>query len=460
MITGAMKTTSTEALDALANLLPFHLLADKIRHQAALRMATIAETHPLRKMVMKATARGYVKSHPSPMHELMFTYNLNPRQLEVISSVRDANRYCRQANVLIASTKEEAMQTEDLDTADVKIFTDGSAIHGKVGAAAVIYREGNRTNTIWKHLGSDEEHTVHEAECVAILMGLHTIKRWKYKRVTIYADNQAALQGLTASAPGPGKYILDAIHKEISKAAETNGGDRIRLRWIPGHQGVKGNEAADVEAKRAAEGETSPGKDLPKILKKELPTNKAAAKQRFSKEVKEVRAERWKQHTEGRFIAKTAPELPSKKHCAKLGELTRKGASIWTQLKTGHVGLNKHLHRIKVVESPKCARCKIYNESVEHYLLHCKAYKRERITMKRSTKGGTKDIGRLLGNQRNAKAVVDYVIETGRLKWVKKDDKEEAAGQKAKRKGQQGERGREGERRGRREEGAGREEAR
>jgi hypothetical protein len=29
---------------------------------------------------------------------------------------------------------------------------------------------------------------------------------------------------------------------------------------------------------------------------------------------------------------------------------------------------------IKVVESPKCAKCKYYDESVEHYLLHCKAY--------------------------------------------------------------------------------------
>jgi hypothetical protein len=149
--------------------------------------------------------------------------------------------------------------------------------------------------------------------------------------------------------PGPGKYILDEIHKEIDKAAATNGGDRIRFRWIPGHQGVKGNEEADMEAKKAAEGETSLGGDLPRILQKNLPTNKAAEKQRFNKEVKEVRAERWKWHTEGKFISKTAPELPSKKHCAKLGELSRKGASIWTQLKTGHVGLNtsvKHASRL------------------------------------------------------------------------------------------------------------------
>jgi hypothetical protein len=185
---------------------------------------------------------------------------------------------------------------------------------------------------------------------------------------------------------------------------------------------VEGNEAVDVEAKRAAGGKTSERKNLPKMLQKDLPTSKAAEKQRFNKEVKEVRAERWKQNTEGKFISRTAPELPSKKHCEKLGELSRKGASIWTQLRTGHVGLNKHLHRIKVVDSPKCGNCKIFDESVEHYLLHCRAYKQERIAMKRRVKGGTKDIGRLLGNQSNAEAVVDFVIETGRLKWVKKEE--------------------------------------
>jgi hypothetical protein len=258
-------------------------------------------------------------------------------------------------------------------------------------------------------------------------MGLNAIKRWKYKSATVYADNQAALQGLTANEPGPGKYMLDAIHNEISRAMEKNGRDKIRLRWIPGHEGVEGNEAVDIEAKKAAEGKTSPKKDLPKMLKKELPTSKAAAKQKFNKELKEASGERWKQHAEGKFISKTAPDLPSKRHCEKLGELSRKGASIWTQLKTGHIGLNKHLHRIKVVESPKCAKCKNYDESVEHFLLHCNAYRRERIAMKRRVKGGTRDIGRLLGNQYNAEAVIDFVVETGRLKWVKKEEKGKGA---------------------------------
>ena len=134
---------------------------------------------------------------------------------------------------------------------------------------------------------------------------------------------------------------------------------------------------------------------------------------------KKARARRWKEYSEGRFIAKTSPDFPTRKHCDTLGELTRKGGSVWTQLKTGHIGLNSHLCRIKVMDSARCPRCNKYEETVEHFLLHCEAYKQERRTLKRKVKGGLKKIRRVLGDHRNAQAVVDYVFETGRLRWAR-----------------------------------------
>jgi hypothetical protein len=71
-------------------------------------------------------------------------------------------------------------------------------------------------------------------------------------------------------------------------------------------------------------------------------------------EVGKARAARWEQYAKGRLMAKTAPDFPTNKHCKALGELTCKGGSVWSQLKTGHVRLNKHLYRIKVADSPMC----------------------------------------------------------------------------------------------------------
>jgi hypothetical protein len=60
MIMGAMKTTATDVIETMANLIPFHLLVEKHHHQAAIQLATLPETHPLHKLVIN-TAKRLVK---------------------------------------------------------------------------------------------------------------------------------------------------------------------------------------------------------------------------------------------------------------------------------------------------------------------------------------------------------------------------------------------------------------
>ena len=54
MITGAMKTTATDIVKVMANLIPFHLLIEKHCHRAAICLATLPEMHPLHKLITNA----------------------------------------------------------------------------------------------------------------------------------------------------------------------------------------------------------------------------------------------------------------------------------------------------------------------------------------------------------------------------------------------------------------------
>ncbi|KAJ7641360.1 hypothetical protein FB45DRAFT_686638, partial [Roridomyces roridus] len=54
MIAGGMVSSPADLLDAHADLLPINLVVDKILHRAAVRYASIPESHPLHEEVRKA----------------------------------------------------------------------------------------------------------------------------------------------------------------------------------------------------------------------------------------------------------------------------------------------------------------------------------------------------------------------------------------------------------------------
>lgn len=62
VITGGMRTSPRDAAEAHVDIIPFSLLVDKVRQQAAARLATMPGTHPLHKAVKSAAARN-IKRH-------------------------------------------------------------------------------------------------------------------------------------------------------------------------------------------------------------------------------------------------------------------------------------------------------------------------------------------------------------------------------------------------------------
>jgi len=151
-ITGGMSTTANDTLDVLSDLLPFHLLVEKHCYQVALHLASLPKSHPLHKPVINAANR-YVKMHPTPLHYMMHEYELHPEKVEKIEATGRPNKWVPDFATRIADTKDAAVEEDKGDRADIRIYTDGSGSGGKIGASAVLYRDGEEKRQMRYCLG-------------------------------------------------------------------------------------------------------------------------------------------------------------------------------------------------------------------------------------------------------------------------------------------------------------------
>lgn len=149
-----------------------------------------------------------------------------------------------------------------------------------------------------------------------------------------------------------GAYILKQIAARVESLQKS--GHMVVVR-NPSHEGIEGNEAADIAAKEATgwrEGkETGPRADLPT----ELYTLQATCKMWTRKEADRNWHSSWQQETKGRTTFRHTP-APSKKVLQLHDGLTKRQSAILVQMRTEKIGLRDFLFRRKVPDilDPMC----------------------------------------------------------------------------------------------------------
>lgn len=190
----------------------------------------------------------------------------------------------------------------------------------------------------------------------------------------------------------------------------------MTLRWIAGHSGAPGNEAVDAEAKKAASGESSPEDQLPEFLHHgRLPNSLSAVRQEFNALTKREWKKQWTDSKRYDKLNRLDPKLPSKAFLTLIKDLPKAVSSLLIQLRTGHIGLNKHLFRINRSESPNCEHCPGTSELVHHYLMECPRYIHQRHRLRRALRREANDMAFLLNNSRAIPHLVDFINSTKRL---------------------------------------------
>lgn len=140
----------------------------------------------------------------------------------------------------------------------MSVYTDGSGIDGHIGASAVTLRSPRCESSPilqkrTQYMGKDTESTVYAAELKGIFLALQILQATPSPhcmKVIIFTDNQSALKAIHHPGTTSGQYILEELLQLLTDVVFQ--GIDVELHWIPAHQGISGNEAADLAAKEVA----------------------------------------------------------------------------------------------------------------------------------------------------------------------------------------------------------------
>ena len=196
----------------------------------------------------------------------------------------------------------EKLQTTAANSRDIMtIYTDGSGIKGKIGAAAY-----NATSEETNHqlLGDETHYNVYATKLTAIHLA---VTQWEksqteYPICRIFIDNQAASIAISQPRTQSGQSIIKTIIDLIDEIMTLHPKRQLEMIWVPGHRGIEGNERADREAKRAATDPT-----LSRVF------NHNVLKSARSQDIKTLAKTQWeKEWTENTTTAKQLRRMTTK----------------------------------------------------------------------------------------------------------------------------------------------------
>ncbi|XP_067121122.1 uncharacterized protein, partial [Centruroides vittatus] len=233
-ITKAYRTTSTDALLAIAGLFPVHLVAlGKFIKKSLLLLEKDGSMPTQRQNLLTKLKLSDSLDH--------INRDITTNGIDRINSPKDPHPACTMdSNIYINPVTPKY---------GVNFYTDGSKTNTKVGASVVLV-DPHRT-LHWQAAYSLKPHcSIAQAESYAILRALRYINgnRDNFRKVTIniISDSRTALYQLQKE-----NRKLPIVEESLQLIKDINSYSKLNFYWVRGHSGVPGNDRADLVAKKA-----------------------------------------------------------------------------------------------------------------------------------------------------------------------------------------------------------------
>jgi ribonuclease HI len=418
-IAGAFRTTSRAALEICLHIPPPQVTLARMAEEACLRLLTSPlreELHAVRRNseeIGRATA-----PLASPLHRLEHILEEKLGTLQQIETIHPfiVPPWWEAPETSIEDTREKALRAhkEALRSPNgIVAYTDGSATDGGIGAAVV-----SNLGTRRFQIGTPDTHTVYAAELTGIDEALGQLLAYQpnlpSKVMTIYTDNQATIHALQDPGVPSGQYILQRIITKVDCLRSM--GWHLCLRWLPGHEGAKGNELADTAAKEAARRasitftQREPHMGTPPAAQPAARYILAAScRQRLRAGFAAQWQDSWNTNPHGAQTRRIF-SAPSKAVLALHSGLKRAASSIVVQLQTGKIALAAYLGTFGAMDSVDCT-CTLGRQTVEHILTACPLHETHRNNILWAS-GRETDYRRILSQASSVRKAAQFMVAT------------------------------------------------
>ena len=196
----------------------------------------------------------------------------------------------------------------------------------------------------------------------------------------IFTDSQAAMNRLLDDRPGPGQ--LQAVRSILGARRIQQMGANISIHWVPGHEGIVGNEIADQWAVDTATRELRyRSRSLPGIGRP-VPMDSTVSGSFMKAMFRRRAVDSWREIIIRGGTKRRPYRIPREgmvpKIPAALGGARKSLASRFFQLASGHAMTAPFLKdKFNWVDSDQCWWCSGGRQSREHLFKECRAWKKE-----------------------------------------------------------------------------------
>ena len=391
-IMGVFDSTSSNAIEVIANIVPFNFRLVALCNREWVRMMSLPTQHKLKRMVMEGSV--YNEREATPLGFMNFVSKdivkkLEELNLQICQKVSlDSSVITNQRNVKERSifkdkignsknrTKEQVQAAkvqfstfmENIEENTLLVFTDGSVLgescFGEGGCGIVLYTKAEGVlKGVSKKVGRMVDNVACEVEGILYALEIVSQDRKGGEKVHVLTDCKSAIDILVGQREVR-KNIkeLQRLWNVINKLEELK--VELDIIWIPGHADIELNDEADRLAKLGSKLQSG---ECQEIVSKSV----------LDRWIQEKTTERWNRAWKNSETGGWTKELISKVGRKIKFPRDRCTGMTYVRLLVNNTATKENMYRFKLVDEREC-ECEEGIESIQHVLMECKLVEEKR----------------------------------------------------------------------------------